>query len=173
MRATPSLPAHAILLGNNRHLAELDYQPVWADLGPEGDVLRTMGDRLIIAGGRPRGTLYGVYGLLEDYLGCRWFTPDTSLIPKMETITLGPLFASAVPAFEYREPWMDSGYIWSDWWREHFSQDYASRTRNSGNQLRQHIVPIDEKHGGSYKVVNFSHNLSELVPATKVCESPP
>src|SRR5262245_13815566 len=40
-------------------------------LGAEGYVLRTRGPTLAIAGGRPRGTLYGVYSFLEDVLGCR------------------------------------------------------------------------------------------------------
>ncbi len=46
-----------------------------AGLGQEGYWLLTRGNCLVIAGGPPRGTLYGVYGLLEDHLGCRWFTP--------------------------------------------------------------------------------------------------
>ncbi len=173
IRDSSPLPAHAIILGNCRYLAEIGAAPSWPDLGQEGYIIRTVGDKLVIAGGRPRGTLYGVYGLLEDYLACRWFTPDTSVVPKTETITLAAINTSALPAFEYREPWMYSGYIWSDWWREHFSQDYASRTRNSGNQLRQHVVPIDEKHGGSYKVVKFAHNLMELVPAAKYANDHP
>ena len=35
-------------------------------LGQEGYVIRTVGNRLVIAGGELRGNLYGVYGLLED-----------------------------------------------------------------------------------------------------------
>ncbi len=65
-------------------------------LGPEDK-------NLIIAGGRQRGTLYGVYTFLEK-LGCRWFTTDVSRIPKMRTITAGPLDETQKPAFEYREP---------------------------------------------------------------------
>ena len=42
-----------------------------ARLGPEGYILRGKGTSLAIAGGRPRGTLYGVYSFLEDYLDCR------------------------------------------------------------------------------------------------------
>jgi hypothetical protein len=60
-----------IILGNNAHLKKLDAGIDFTRLGKEGYVLRTMESRLIIAGGEPRGTLYGVYGLLDDHLGCR------------------------------------------------------------------------------------------------------
>ena len=53
-----------------------------ASLGKEGYVIRTVGNDLLIVGGALRGNLYGVYGLLEDHMGCRWFTPDCSRIPK-------------------------------------------------------------------------------------------
>ena len=57
-----------------------------ASLGKEGYVIRTVGDNLVIVGGQLRGNMYGVYGLLEDHLGCRWFTPDVSRIPKSHAI---------------------------------------------------------------------------------------
>ena len=64
-----------IILGDNAHLraiaADLDLQP----LGPEGYVIRTVGERLVIAGGSLRGNMYGVYGFLEDHLGCRGSPP--------------------------------------------------------------------------------------------------
>ena len=40
-----------------------------AKLGPDEWVIRTVGDDLILAGGRPRGTIYAVYRLLEETLG--------------------------------------------------------------------------------------------------------
>ena len=85
---TEPLPSHAILLGRPRYLPKLKVQPDWAGLGQEEYLLQVKGDYLIIAGGRPRGALYGVYALLEDYLGCRWFAPDSTVIPKRKTIKL-------------------------------------------------------------------------------------
>jgi len=43
-------------------------------LGSDGIVIRTVGDDLILAGGRPRGTLYAVYTFLEEHVGCRWWS---------------------------------------------------------------------------------------------------
>ncbi|MBC7240531.1 MAG: hypothetical protein H5T71_10575, partial [Chloroflexi bacterium] len=46
---------HEILLGNNRRLQELGIQIDWQKLGKEGYTIKTVGQRLIIAGGEPRG----------------------------------------------------------------------------------------------------------------------
>ncbi len=165
---TDALPARAILLGKTRFLTNLGVDVDWESFGKEGHLLRVAGDHLIIAGGRPRGTLYGVYALLEDHLGCRWFAPDTSFIPKRATIRLDQLNIAGKPAFEYREPWMYVGHIWSFWWRDHFDADYVSRTRNSGRLIdNTHTHTMDERHGGSFKMPYGGHNLSRLVPAER------
>ena len=55
--------------------------------------------RIIIAGDNPRGTIYGVYDLLER-LGCRWFYPaqdhnDPEVVPRLAKVEL-PIAAWAV-----------------------------------------------------------------------------
>ena len=43
-----------------------------------------LGDgNIAIAGGRTRGTLYGVYTFLEDYCGARFLTPDNTHVPEL------------------------------------------------------------------------------------------
>jgi len=167
------LPSHAVLLGRGRYLAKLKVQPDWEQFGKEGYLLQVKGDYLIIAGGRPRGTLYGVYALLEDHLGCRWFAPDTSLIPEKKTIKLPRLNITGKPSFEYRDPWMYCGHIHSWYWRDHFDADYVSRTRNSGYRVNEHAHPIDERHGGYFDIDKAYHNLSVLVPAKLYAEEHP
>ena len=46
-----------ILLGDNAHLRKLRKQPDLSQRGTDGFILRADGDRFIIAGGKPRGTL--------------------------------------------------------------------------------------------------------------------
>ena len=48
--------------------------PGSASLKNDGYILRTMDDKLFIRGMNDRGNLYGVYGLLENVLGCRFYT---------------------------------------------------------------------------------------------------
>lgn len=79
---------HEIMLGPSSHLKALSTSINFKRLGDEGYVIRAVGPHLVIAGGTKRGNLYGVYGLLEDHLGCRWFAPDVSRIPRIRRITL-------------------------------------------------------------------------------------
>ena len=45
-------------------------------LGDEGLEIRIEKKRILISGGRPRGTLYGVYEFFERYMGCEFLTFD-------------------------------------------------------------------------------------------------
>src|SRR6266496_2247695 len=78
------IESREILLGDNAHLQKLKLKINFSKLGTDGFVLRTEGRRLVVAGGRPRGTLYAVYALLEDKLGVRWFTPELEVVPKLD-----------------------------------------------------------------------------------------
>jgi len=50
-------------------------------LGEEEWVIRTIGNDLLLTGGRPRGTMYAVYEFLEDHVGCHWLDRKTDVIP--------------------------------------------------------------------------------------------
>ena len=84
---TPEGPVRgkSIFVGGSAALRARKPGVIFESLGPEGYVLKTLGSDLVIAGGRPRGTMYGVYGYL-DKLGCRWFTENVSRIPKTARI---------------------------------------------------------------------------------------
>jgi len=66
-------------------------------LGADGIVIRSKGNDLILAGGRPRGTLYAVYTFLEDVVGCRWWSSKVSTIPKKTAINTKGLNIRYVP----------------------------------------------------------------------------
>jgi len=148
--------SHEILLGDNAHLRKLGIQFDFAKLGADGFVLRTFQNHLIIAGGRPRGTLYGVYALLEEKLGVRWFTPEVEFVPKMERVELPVLNETQVPALEYRE------VFWTEMMRD---PDFAARHRLNGHHYR-----LTEKHGGRAVVFYpFVHSFDLLIPR-EICE---
>ncbi len=92
-----------ILLGNSRHLRRIGAAVDFERLGDDGFTLRTVGPHLVIAGGRERGTLYGVYAFLEEVLGCRWYTTAVSRIPRQRTLVVPPLEDTQVPELKYRE----------------------------------------------------------------------
>ena len=93
---------HQIIVGPSKALDDTKLSVDWDALGPEGFIIRTVGPKLVIAGGPGRGTINGVYTFLEDVIGCRWFTPKFSVIPKKTTLSLPPLDVMEVPAFESR-----------------------------------------------------------------------
>ena len=67
----------------------------------DGYFLRGNGDSLLIAGGRDRAVMFGVYDLLER-LGCRWFGPLEEQVPKLSEFSLPTIKASAEPAMTWR-----------------------------------------------------------------------
>ena len=127
-------------------------------LGSDGIVIRTVGDDLILAGGRPRGTLYAVYTFLEDHAGCRWWSSKTSSIPIKPTLRIGRLNIRYVPPLEYRETfWFDS-----------FDGDWAVRNKSNGNSER-----LDSKRGGKHSYQGFVHTFFPLIPPEKYFEEHP
>jgi len=154
------ISAHEILLGDNEHLRKLGIRVDFAALGDEGYVIQTFGDHLVIAGGRLRGTMYGVYGLLEDHLGCRWFTPKVSRIPKRDHLTLGDLNDRQIPPLEYRELLLFDNY----------DGDWMARNRMNGSRAR-----LEEKHGGKIRFGRgfFVHTFNRLVPPDKYFDEHP
>lgn len=57
IREAGALPSRAILVGRDAETERLASGVDWAKLGGEGFVVRTCGPHLVLAGGRPRGTL--------------------------------------------------------------------------------------------------------------------
>ena len=93
--ATEPKPAKAIHLGWTAFAAGQGID--CAKLRVEESVIKTVGDNLVIAGGRPRGTLYGVYDFLEKELGVYWLDRDTEVVPKRPTLALAAIDRRAIP----------------------------------------------------------------------------
>jgi hypothetical protein len=150
---TDNMPtsAHEIILGDNAHLNKLGIQVDFSRLGTEGFLLRTYKNFILVAGGKPRGTLYGVYALLEEKLGIRWFTPEVEFVPSLDRVELPELNETQVPALEYRE------VFWTEAMRD---ADFAVRNRLNGQHYN-----LTEKHGGLAVVFYpFVHSFDELIP---------
>ena len=72
-------------------------------IGADGFLLYSNGDYLLIAGGDSRGTLYGVYTLLEEYFGVRWFTPELEVVPESKDMIIDAnLNRTVQPSFAIR-----------------------------------------------------------------------
>jgi hypothetical protein len=86
-------------LGDTRHTAQLLGGAVdLPALGEDGFRLKTCAGHLLVIAGPVRGTLYGVYDLLERFGGCRWFSVNVvgCVIPDPHERTL-PLVQPSPP----------------------------------------------------------------------------
>ena len=117
---------------------------------PQGEscLLKTIDRSLVIAGGRQRGTMYGVFCFLEK-LGCRWFTADVARIPVRSDFALMPFEEIVGPAFEYREIFFTEAQ----------GREWSARNRLNGN-----FHHLDESVGGKISSMPFAHSFYALIP---------
>jgi len=97
------------------------------DLDQDGYLLCAQGADVAIVGASDRGTVNGVVGLLDDYLGVRWYVPGDDLgtvVPQMHDIILPELHETREPSFAMR--WVGEGQDWA----------VLNRQSCAGEQLR-------------------------------------
>src|SRR5689334_16248781 len=82
VREGSDVPSAAILVGPGPLATKYFHEIPLESFGEEQIAIYTKGKRLLLAGGRPRGTLYAVYRFLQDECGVRWWTPWASTIPR-------------------------------------------------------------------------------------------
>ena len=131
------LPKKAILLGVTKYTDELAGRGKSAaeGLGTDGFRLLACSPHLLVVGAPDRGTLYGVYEVLERFAGCRWYSSWHSVVPKRESIEVPATIDEVqVPAFAMREPY------WFDVKRH---PKFAARLR-----VQVSRNPSEEKYGG-------------------------
>ncbi len=136
-----------ILVGRTRRALELGVEvkpSLTYAMNEEEYVIRTAGNTLLLAGNEHpfyRGTVYAVDDLL-DRLGCRWFFPGAfgEVLPRLETIEVGPLNVHERPDFRFRN-------LWYSGWMPVRPQDSAEfavwADRNRMNSLRGISLPGD------------------------------
>ena len=154
IRPEGEVPAGApqIVLGQAARVRELLPALDVKALGPDAIVIKTVGRDLVLCGRPPRGTLYAVYTLLEDVVGCRWWTSQESFIPKKPTLVIPPQDTVYAPALWYREAL----------YRDALEGVFAARSKCNGNANR---VPVE--YGGHYRFAGFVHTFYQLLPPKK------
>ena len=79
------------------------------ELGKEGFIIKTEGEKIYIIGSGIRGALYGVYSFLEEYCGCRFYTNDFEKVPYNRELEIPEIeYNKQVPQFFYRNPYWKS-----------------------------------------------------------------
>ncbi len=161
-----------IILGNTNREVSQKFIAEVDQLNEDGFIIQTVGKKLLIAGGREMGTLYGVYTFLEDYLDCRKYSAKVSVIPKKEKIVINQIDIKEEPAFEYRELHMpdartDTAY------RTWHKLDFKEGKNEWGMFVHtfDDLVPVDEyfEHNPEY----FSFLNVQRIPDGQLCLSNP
>lgn len=103
VEVAPPAGKHGIYIGRPPVVRGKRIDVDFADLGEEAFLIKTMGRDLVIVGGL-RGALYGVYTLLEDYLGCGWYMPGPlgEVVPRSGMLEIGNVSDLQRPSFEWR-----------------------------------------------------------------------
>ncbi|MCG8308734.1 MAG: DUF4838 domain-containing protein [Cytophagales bacterium] len=133
---------------NRPEISEIDFPKLEKD----GYVIQTKSGRLTIAGGSEKGTLYGVYGFLEE-LGCRKYSSKVTKIPGTATISVENLDIESVPVFKFRDIYYRDAYVpaYMEW---------------HGLDEHGEFVPIGTSDWGMW-----CHTTERLVPPKEYCGS--
>ncbi len=122
------------------------------DLGEEGLHIRIAADRIEITGGRPRGTLYGVYEFFEKYLGVRFLTFDHTHVSPLTAGTRLP-----IGEHTYRPPLI---FRYSYYRANQAHHDFATRKRVNTVAGEAHL-------GGMCSQRLINHTLLRQIPSSK------
>ncbi|MCP5520037.1 MAG: DUF4838 domain-containing protein [Verrucomicrobiales bacterium] len=142
-------PPNAIIVGNGPAARAAFPDVPYDDLGLEEIVVCSRDGRLLLAGGRPRGTVYAVSHFLQRYCGVRWWTSWASEVPRRQELVLPDLEVRYAPPFESRDPFWYPAY------------DTRWAVRNFSNSQSAHIPA---EWGGCIRYKGFVHTFYPLVP---------
>lgn len=153
------LPAKAVILGHHPEGLTLMKDVGLDELQDEGFFWKFTDGRLVIAGSKVRGTLYGVYSFLEEFLGIQFLDPEFTVIPETMELYLPRESSVHKPSFEYRMV----TYL------SLLDPDYTSKVKCNMN-------PFGEpEQGGSIMLstAHLTHTFYQLVNPKKYYEDHP
>ncbi len=158
--STVPVSSPAFLLGQSEEIRKLLPKVDFSKLKPDEILLERQGNRLILSGGRPRGTLYAVYEFAEKYLWVKFYSSTETETPRLSNFTLPEVHSRYAPPVEYRSA-MYHDLMWT------FPR-FGVRLRNNGDFLQGmkdwgceagYIVPC--------------HSFDRLIPAEKYFKTHP
>lgn len=151
-------PGRHVFIGSSKAMRNSDVGFSTEGFGPEDLRIVARNDAIAIAGGRPRGTLYGVYTFVEDYLGVRFLTAEVTHIPPIgEMRIVGPVDRFYHPPMSWRNVY----------YREIYKDSkFAARLRTT---LREDIAHL----GGTSRIPLIMHGIAGMCPTSKYGVSHP
>jgi len=148
-----------VAVGFNNKLPPALRPDKFGELGAEELIIQAEGDVLLLAGGRPRGTLYAVYEFLHR-LGVRWYTPEYTRIPHLRSIPLPR------EAFRYRPPIRMRAMAAGN------APTRAWAARNRQNQYLGLWSDPGEEYGGGWAEGPDMHTFWRIMPESHLRAHP-
>ena len=119
-------PKVGFFVGRSPAIEAILHNVDWEGLGGDGIVIRTVDRKLLLSGGRPRGTRNAVYVFLEEHMGCRWWTPTEETIPQVDELQIPELDLVYRPPFDFRAIISEGAS----------RKPYAFKVRNNGSETK-------------------------------------
>ena len=123
----------------------------------EGFTIKKIGHDLVIYGGKERGTMFGVYRFLQEFLGVQWYTPDFTKVPNKNRYELESINFSETPRIKYRS---------TDFYCAQNIPWLAHNMMNTGRTSNTNDYGIVSRYWGT-------HSLARLLPAKKYFKTHP
>ena len=141
-----------IFIGPGKLMEQSDVGFSTQGMGDEELRIRIRSNNIAIAGGRPRGTLYGVYTFLEDYVGVRFLTPEHTHVPSIgEWRVVSPVDRTYRPPLAFR---------YSYYGEVNGNPAFAAR-------MRCNTVPREPRFGGVTPRRLINHSFANQIPSAK------
>lgn len=153
-----SIDGHFIYIGPSEAVKQGLPDVPWDTLKSDDIVIKTKGNSLFLAGGRPRGTLYAIYQFLEDVVGCEWWTAKVSTIPRVEQLKIPAQNLVYSPPSPYRFAY------YADFFG---NPSYGVKMKQNG------IGGIPETLGGEVSVIGWCHTFGKFLPPEKYFDAHP
>lgn len=128
-------------------------------LGDEGYWLRAKDVHVLLWGGSKRGLMNGVFALLEEDLGCRFYTKDSIMLPKTNTLVIAPPERRYAPQLKLRDPFYSCA----------FDPEWSLRNRANAPHAN-----VPEEYGGHVDYDGmFVHTAEQIIPPDKYFKTHP
>lgn len=133
---------------------------------------------LILAGGRPRGTIYAVYTFLEEVVGVRWWTFHDIEIPAAADLSWPVAELLYTPAIKIRDVWGKSLVSKRGHFFSFFTEDelpLLTGVNDHGielgecqfaviNKVNGFDMNVSGKFGGDYHLLGSCHTFNLILP---------
>jgi hypothetical protein len=148
-----------ISIGQTQLLKKSGLGTVNENLEDEGYAIDQKEDQLFLWGGRTRGVINAVYALLEEDLGCRWYSKELTVIPGIKTLRFAPGLRIYKPALTCRDPF----------WNVAFDATWSLRNRTNAPSAK-----VPHEWGGAVDYGGmFVHTFNGLFPEKEYFENHP